>query len=186
MKVLIAKYTTLAGLSLTVLHYTSHGVLQVEDAVSSRFRATKEAVVGGLATDLGYERPPMETKKTVQDLAELEAIVAGVNPSLVKALMHAESAGDSFAVSPVGAIGLMQVMPFNAKRCGLKSPGELFDDRKNIKCGVQILREELRTYDNDPVKAIQAYNGGAKCIGRCPESIRHAQIVMKRLATDAT
>lgn len=102
--------------------------------------------------------------------------------NLLKANVVTESALNSDAYSNKGAIGLAQIMPFNAKRCGVKKVSKLWDEKANIRCGAQILSEELTTYRGDVVKALQSYNGGPGCINKCRESISHAN---KALATFA-
>jgi len=68
------------------------------------------------------------------------------------------------AVSPVGAIGVMQIMPFNAKPFGLASPDELFDPVKNIDVGAQILKKSNDNPRNGGLPGISAmYNSGRLC-----------------------
>lgn len=170
---------------LVALHYFSHAYVAVERDVSRYVVETAEAKVDETAEWLGYERPaPKLRELNVREIVERESLRRKLNPRLALANMLEESGENPHAYSSVGAIGLMQVMPFNAKRCGLKSPAELLDPEKNIACGVRILAEELATYRDDPDAALQAYNGGAKCVNRCPESINHAKKVLRRLARD--
>lgn len=181
----LAKYSCIGALFGTVLHFLSHGWVMSEQYLFAMFSQTQEAMVADLAVAFGYERPkPQMTDLDAHELVEREALRHGINPALARALMKAESNGKRFAVSKAGALGLMQVMPFNAKRCGLEHYGELFDPEKNIACGVKILAEELKTHGHDPVKALQAYNGGARCIGKCKESINHAKTVLTLVAKD--
>lgn len=68
------------------------------------------------------------------------------------------------ALSPVGAIGVMQIMPFNAKPFGLSSPEELFDPAKNIDVGAQILTKSNSNPRNGGLPGISAmYNSGRLC-----------------------
>ena len=122
-----------------------------------------------------------ENEATVREIAQKEARKHGINPDLVMALIHQESTGDELALSPKGAIGAMQVMAYNAKRCGMK-PAELIDKKKNIACGTQIFAEELRAASGDPVVALRRYNGGPKCAGGgCRESEGHWRGVFRAL-----
>lgn len=178
------KWAGLLGVVLAAFHYTSHGYLFVETKLLSHFRETQLAVVEGLARDFGFEKPKQVSAADIYSIAQDEAMSRGINPALVRALLHVESSGNAFAVSPVGAIGVMQIMPFNIKRCGLSHYGELFDARKNIRCGVKIFSEELASAGGDPDRAIQTYNGGPKCFNRCEESIKHSRLVLARLAKD--
>ena len=126
------------------------------------------------------ENPPMV--RTVHDYIAISAQSFEINPQLIKAMITVESSWRPSVVSHAGAMGYMQVMPFNAKRCDLLSPDELLNPEKNIDCGAQIISEELERFDGDLVKALQVYNGGDKCIGRCTESINYSRKVLRHLA----
>lgn len=184
-KLKAAQYSLISSLALTSMHYSSHGYMWVEQKIKEHFKETHEAVVSALAKDLGYERPtPKMSELQAIDIVEQEALRRNINPALARALMKAESNGDRYAVSSAGALGYMQIMPQNSKRCKLKHYGELFDERKNIACGVQILAEELKAHAGDVVRALQAYNGGAGCVNKCSESINHARKVLTIMAGD--
>lgn len=116
-------------------------------------------------------------------MVEREALLAGINPSLTRALAENESRFNPDAVSAKGAIGVMQVMPFNAKACGL-GVKELFDAEPNIKCGVKLFKEELERHAFNPDRAVQSYNGGPGCVNRCKESMEHSKKVMATMARD--
>ena len=82
-------------------------------------------------------------------------------PDLVLALIEVESRFDSWAVSPAGAVGLMQVMPFWPRRLGVQN--ELIRVAPNIRMGCEILRFYLRAENHDWRRALARYNGS---IGR--------------------
>lgn len=94
-----------------------------------------------------------EITAAVRDVAEVWV----VPPSLVKAVIRRESAFNPKAKSKVGAIGLMQVMPFNAERVGL-SEKELWVPAKNILAGVRLLAVLLKHYRGDLISTLVAYN----------------------------
>ena len=100
-----------------------------------------------------------------------EARRHALEPSLVLAVMHVESRFYNFAVSPVGAIGLMQVMPDTgaelAARIGIDwlGPQTLFDPTSNVRLGVAYLRELADRYGSIPT-ALAAYNWGPGRIDR--------------------
>lgn len=97
-----------------------------------------------------YDR---EIAAAVRDVAEVWV----VPPALVKAVIRRESAFNPKAKSKVGAIGLMQVMPFNAARVGL-TENELWEPAKNILAGVRLLAVLLKHYRGDVISALVAYN----------------------------
>jgi soluble lytic murein transglycosylase-like protein len=80
-----------------------------------------------------------------------------LDPALVKAVIHAESRFDPSAVSPKGAVGLMQIDPITVKELGISDP---FNPKHNIYGGVRYLRELLDTFEGDSDLALAAYNAG--------------------------
>ena len=80
-----------------------------------------------------------------------------VSPALVLAVMSAESGGQSDALSPKGAQGLMQLIPDTAKRFGVT---DSTDPAQNIKGGVAYLDWLMTEFDRDPLMVIAAYNAG--------------------------
>ena len=180
-----AKISGVGAVAGIALHLLSHGYVRAEYALAEKFTATKAAVIQGLAEDFGYERKVELEQLTFEDLAEKEALVHGLNPALVRAVMHVESRGKEFAESPLGARGPLQIMPANYKRCGLPHHSKLWVPNLNIKCGVQILAEELRTYNGNVFKALIAYNAGPRGVtGNYPVSVAYAQDVLSRMAQD--
>jgi soluble lytic murein transglycosylase-like protein len=83
---------------------------------------------------------------------------ARLPPGLVMALIAVESRFDRWAVSPAGAVGLMQVMPFWPERLGMRRY-ELVHVAPNIRMGCAILRFYLGHERNDVRKALARYNG---------------------------
>jgi soluble lytic murein transglycosylase-like protein len=82
---------------------------------------------------------------------------------LVKAITHAESNFDHMAVSPVGASGLMQLMPQTAREMFVS---DIFDPQQNIEGGVRYLRVLANEFNGDMVKMIAAYNAGPDAVRR--------------------
>jgi soluble lytic murein transglycosylase-like protein len=78
-------------------------------------------------------------------------------PDLVLALIEVESRFDPWAVSPAGAVGLMQVMPFWPRQLGLQN--QLVRVAPNVRMGCEILRYYLRVERHDWVRALARYNG---------------------------
>lgn len=101
--------------------------------------------------------------------AEYDQIIAstsakyGVSPSLIKAVIHAESGYNPNAVSPKGASGLMQLMPGTARSLRVSNS---FDPRDNVEGGVKYLRFLLDTFRGDVSLALAAYNAGLNKVAK--------------------
>lgn len=86
-----------------------------------------------------------------------------LDPALLKAVMHVESAFDKYAISHKGARGLMQLMPGTARRYGVAS---VFDPRQNVVGGARYLRDLLQQFNNDTSLALAGYNAGENAVVR--------------------
>ena len=89
------------------------------------------------------------------------ASMHGVRADLVRAVVQVESAFNTYARSPKGALGLMQLMPGTMRDYGVRNP---FDPVENIRAGVQYLRSLLDRYQNDETLALAAYNAGPTAV----------------------
>lgn len=100
-----------------------------------------------------------EFAETITQAAKLYS----VDPALIRAVIHAESAFNPLARSRKGAMGLMQLMPGTASDMGVK---DSTDPRQNINGGVKYLAMLLQNFKGDEVLAAAAYNAGPKAVAR--------------------
>jgi len=104
-----------------------------------------------------------------------EANIHEIDPNLVLAVIHIESRGNTFALSPVGAMGLMQIMPPTGEELAAKldipwrGSQTLFDPVLNVRLGTAYLKQLESRYRSMPI-ALAAYNWGP---GRIDSRIRH-------------
>ena len=82
---------------------------------------------------------------------------------LIHSVIKVESNYNRFAVSPKGALGLMQLIPATARRFGV---ADVFDPADNIAGGAKYLKYLLELYHNDYALALAAYNAGEKAVAR--------------------
>jgi len=85
----------------------------------------------------------------------------GVEPTLVKAVIKAESGFNAGVVSEDGAVGLMQLMPETAREMGVRDPRNPVE---NIDGGTKYLSRLLKTFNSDRALAVAAYNAGEKAV----------------------
>ena len=96
-----------------------------------------------------------------KDEVKAAAKNSGVETALLHAVITAESNYNSKAISPKGATGLMQLMPFTAKRFGVRN---MYDPGQNIQGGALYLAYLLKLFNNDFRLAVAAYNAGENAV----------------------
>jgi soluble lytic murein transglycosylase-like protein len=84
-----------------------------------------------------------------------------IDPELVHIVIRAESNYDVFAISPAGAMGLMQLMPATAYQYGVKN---VFDPAQNIEGGVRYLKDLVALYGGKTPLVLAAYNAGQEAV----------------------
>jgi len=97
--------------------------------------------------------PPEQIDQLVQQNADIWQ----VDPALIKSVIANESSFNANAQSPVGAQGLMQLMPETAASLGVRNP---FDPAQNVAGGTRYLRSLLDRFNGDTRLAVAAYNAG--------------------------
>lgn len=129
------------------------------------------------------KRPRLAT-----DIDEIVADTArtfNLDPNLIRAVIHAESAGNPRAVSPKGAKGLMQLMDATAADLGVQNS---LDPTDNIQGGSAYLRKLLDRYDGNQKLALAAYNAGPGAVDRYggippyPETVSYVRKVMQQMS----
>ena len=105
-------------------------------------------------------------------LIEQHAKARGLDPAMVKAVVAVESAFDPSAVSPKGAIGLMQIIPATAERYGVVPDAtrtiaqKLMDPATNVRIGTRYLADLMERFENDLTLALAGYNAGEFAVER--------------------
>ena len=100
---------------------------------------------------------PIRPEHAYEDLIQEAALVHDLDPDLIRAVMRTESAFNPGAVSPVGAMGLMQLMPALAEEMGVANP---FDPRDNIMGGAKYLKQLLNAHNGNLRLTLASYNAG--------------------------
>jgi len=124
--------------------------------------------------------PAGQVDSLVGDAAKREEL----DPALLRSVMEQESAFRPCALSPKGAMGLMQLMPATAAQLGVRDP---FDPGQSIDGGARFLKQLLQTFGGDVPLALGAYNAGpgkvseANGIPQIPETIDYVRRVMSLL-----
>jgi soluble lytic murein transglycosylase-like protein len=152
--------------------------------VNSRFLLP--ALLPAPAPSASYNPPPCppmaadQVDALLQDAARKEEI----SPDLLRAVIHQESGFHPCAVSPKGAMGLMQLMPATVMQFGVSDP---FDPRQNIDSGARLLKQLLGRYGGNVELALGAYNAGPARVdatGGVPpieETLRYVQTIIGSL-----
>jgi soluble lytic murein transglycosylase-like protein len=134
-----------------VIHYSNTQpdekfTLYLREGPKAAPRATASALPGG-----GWMTGYVDRVSRANDLP----------PALVHAIIKAESNGQRNAVSPKGAKGVMQLMPFTSKRLRVADP---FDPIENIEGGIKYIKELLITFEGNLTNTVAAYNAGPAAV----------------------
>jgi soluble lytic murein transglycosylase-like protein len=115
--------------------------------------------LGEMSDRLRRRMQDRETRLEFLETVWYEARRAGLDPGLVLSLIQVESAFRKYAVSPVGAHGYMQVMPFWTRVIGDGDRRKLFHMQTNLRYGCSILRLYLDLEGGNLFMALGRYNG---------------------------
>lgn len=133
---------------------------------------------------------PVTTAELIARRTALEPLVQriasthGIHAALLKAVIEVESGFNARALSPKGAMGLMQLMPTTAARYG---QFDLYSPEENLDVGARYLHDLLAMFDGNVRLAVAAYNAGENAVIRSgrkvpayPETIRYVPMVLER------
>jgi len=129
---------------------------------------------------INWHTVKLNTKSFSQEI-DSESKLNNINPALVRALIHAESAFNPQAISRVGAQGLMQLMPATAKELGVTNA---LDAEQNIAGGTQYIAQLLQQFNGDIKLATAAYNAGPNAVKKYKgvPPYKETQVYVKRVA----
>ncbi|MEJ1935675.1 transglycosylase SLT domain-containing protein [Nostoc sp. NIES-2111] len=151
--------------------------------VSSRLRSLSLVLAMPLAmaacanADKTASIPQPLPKEKVRELVRKEAKAQGVPTSLALAVAQVESGFNPLAKSPVGAMGVMQVMPATARLLGYSGPDiALLDATVNVPLGVKYLKEGLD--EGGPRWAVARYHGGPNTRLHGPKTAKYTRTVL--------
>jgi len=134
---------------------------------------------GAPAVTKTYAVPRAETVRATRYVAvdrgwQYETLISeharlnGVRSDLVRAVMQVESAFNPNAISPKGAMGLMQLMPATMRQYGVRNA---FNPAENVRAGVAYLRDLLDRYSNNEELALAAYNAGPGAVDKHGQAV---------------
>lgn len=142
-----------------LLYYVEDGRVVVTNTPSRRDVRTLPGFEERVAAALRGDLPATPYDPSI----DLVARRTGLSPDLIKAVALVESGLDPNAVSPKGALGLMQLMPDTARQYGVEDP---FDPDQNLQAGATHLRRLLDEFGGDLSLALAAYNAGSGAVRR--------------------
>ncbi|AXK71463.1 lytic transglycosylase domain-containing protein [Lysobacter sp. TY2-98] len=148
-----------------VRHYSSRRPVGVASAGAVRtikYSFMETCYACGAQPGVNFSTIRLKTDAYRNEIAAAAAQY-GVEESVVRAIIHAESAYNPNALSRVGAQGLMQLMPATARRFGV---GNAFDPAQNIRGGVQYLAFLLKRFNGDIRLMAAGYNAGEGAVDK--------------------
>lgn len=173
---------------------------QVDARYSLFYRAPVQATTPGTDAPVAPAAPGLDPKlaeffesspryRKIQPLLKEAAARYRVDYELLQALVATESGFDADAVSPKGAIGLMQVMPDTARRFGLDGDrrrsleSKLTDPKTNISLGTRYLRLLIDMFPGKLDLALASYNAGEGAVQRAGNKVPNFKETQNYVAT---
>lgn len=178
MSIKALKYSTIVGLIGFGIDYSAVQYVDFRNALPGKVHALKQNIQDDVADTFGYEPKEGEVTAGIIEQVSQAAVDADVEPALARAVLKVESAKNPEAFSKAGAIGLMQIMPFNAEFCDT-TPKKLWRKDVNIACGLKILKSNLKKTGGNKEMALRLYNGGSRGLSNpLPETKKYVGLVM--------
>lgn len=145
-----------AGAVIRLFH--NGGIMELPAALVTGFEAEEVEETQQIAATpaQNISQPAKDPRTLVREAAER----SGLPPEFVASVAQVESGFRPDALSPKGAMGVMQLMPGTAQALG----ADPRDTAQNIDAGTRLLRELLLKYNGDVVKALAAYNAGEAAV----------------------
>ncbi len=151
---------------LKVYQYTqSNGVVAFSDKAPQQqpYKVLRyDCFACGVSSQVNFRTTPLFLQRYRAEISHA-ARVHQLEPSLIQALIHAESGFNPQARSKVGAQGLMQLMPETAKDLGVT---DVWTPKHNINAGTAYLAALLQQFQGDQQLALAAYNAGPSTVDR--------------------
>jgi soluble lytic murein transglycosylase-like protein len=144
---------------------TSQGVIEVAANNVAAFETEEYTPAPAIPPKPAEPIANVQPQLTPRELVTRAAVHAGLPPEIVHSIAKAESGYQPNAVSPKGAIGIMQLMPSTAADLN----ADPHDPAQNAEAGAKYLRDLLLKYEKDPhqvSKAVAAYNAGPGAVDK--------------------
>jgi soluble lytic murein transglycosylase-like protein len=142
--------------------YANNGFSEVPASSVTTFEADDYVAPPPAADPVMPPLPPPRPAPDTKTLVKNAAAHYNLPASFVESVAKVESAMKPNAVSPKGAVGVMQLMPSTARALS----ADPNDNAQNIDAGTRLLRELLIKYNGDVVKALAAYNAGEGAVDK--------------------
>ena len=152
----------------------SNQAAPVPEFASTESRMAYLRWLGSMSDRLRGKKPDWIVRKDFLQSVWYESKRAGLDVGLVMGLIQVESNFRKFAISAVGARGLMQVMPFWARVIGDGDASKLFHQQTNLRFGCVILRYYLQRENGNLFYALGRYNG-SRGQAKYPNAVLGAQ-----------
>ncbi len=126
-------------------------------------KLVRTVIVSSKASDVRTPAAATDNRAALDEAVRMIAAQHSLSPELLHSVIKAESNYDRLAVSPKGALGMMQLIPSTARRFGVAN---VFNPVENIEGGARYLRYLLDLYNDNYRLALAAYNAGERAVAK--------------------